>query len=70
MARPKTPKKTAKKPTRPSQGLPDRDTLLAYIREQGEPNKAGIASAFGLKGADRRALREMLTALEAEGALG
>src|SRR5687768_15746920 len=63
------PKKT-RAPTRPPQGLPDRDTLLNYIREQGEPNKAGIANAFGLKGADRRALREMLQALEAEGALG
>ncbi len=70
MARPKTPKPSARKPSRPPQGLPDRDTLLNFIREHGEPNKAGIASAFGLKGADRRALREMLTALEAEGALG
>ena len=70
MARPHKPKTAAKKPGRPPQGLPDRDTLLAYIREHGEPNKAGIANAFGLKGADRRALREMLTALEAEGALG
>ncbi|HEX7945191.1 MAG TPA: RNB domain-containing ribonuclease, partial [Phenylobacterium sp.] len=75
MARPKTPKSTTSKPkapkfSRPPQGLPDRETLLAFIREQGEPNKAGIANAFGLKGADRRALREMLIALEAEGALG
>src|ERR1051325_5011819 len=75
MARPKTPKSKTSKPkspkfTRPPQGLPDRETLLNFIREQGEPNKAGIANAFGLKGADRRALREMLTALETEGALG
>ena len=73
MARPKTPKKSkklVKPPTRPPQGLPDRETLLAFIRENGEPNKAGIANAFGLKGADRRALREILQALEAEGALG
>jgi ribonuclease R len=81
MARPKTPRsKTSTTPnakpgrspkfTRPPQGLPDRETLLAFIREQGEPNKAGIANAFGLKGADRRALRQMLADLEAEGALG
>src|SRR4051812_9010797 len=63
------PKKT-RPPTRPPQGLPDRETLLNFIREQGEPNKAGIANAFGLKGADRRALRQMLQDLEAEGALG
>jgi ribonuclease R len=65
MARPKTPK-----PAKTPQGLPDRDTLLKYIREHGEPNKAAMANAFGLKGADRRALREMLNALEAEGVLG
>src|SRR5204863_353449 len=69
MARPKKSRPT-KPPTRPPQGLPDRETLLNFIREQGEPNKAGIANAFGLKGADRRALRQMLQALEAEGALG
>jgi ribonuclease R len=65
MARPKKPK-----PTRVPQGLPDRETLLTYIREHGEPNKAAMANAFGLKGADRRALREMLNALEADGTLG
>src|SRR5687767_1563906 len=71
MARPKkTRPKVTRPPSRPPQGLPDRDTLLNYIREQGEPNKAGIANAFGLKGADRRALREMLQGLEADGALG
>ena len=65
MARPKTPK-----PTRAPQGLPNREALIAYIREHGEPSKADLAGAFGLKGADRRALREMLTTLQAEGALG
>ena len=65
MARPKTPK-----PTRTPQGMPDRETLLSYIREHGEPNKAELARVFGLKGAERRALREMLTMLESEGALG
>ena len=65
MARPKTPKST-----RAPQGLPTREALIAYIREHGEPSKADLAAAFGLKGADRRALREMLTTLQAEGALG
>src|SRR5690242_21777689 len=68
MARPKKPRSS--KPSRPPQGLPDRDTLLQFIRERGDENKAGIAAAFGLKGADRRALRQMLSDLEAEGALG
>jgi ribonuclease R len=62
--RPRAPK--AKVP----QGLPDRDALIAYLREHGEAGKADMASAFGLKGADRRALREMLKELEASGALG
>ncbi|HEY8617607.1 ribonuclease R [Phenylobacterium sp.] len=51
------------------QGLPDRDTLLAYLRETGEADRAAIARAFGLKGADRRALREMLKELEDSGTL-
>jgi len=65
MAKPKIPRTT-----KPAPGLPDRDTLLRYIREAGETDKADIAKVFGLKGADRRALREMLRELEGEGALG
>lgn len=56
--------------TRPPQGLPDRDTLLKYLRETGESEKGAIARAFGLKGADRRALRELLKELQDQGALG
>src|SRR3712207_499347 len=52
------------------EGLPDRETLVRYLRKHGEAGKADIAREFGLKGADRRALREMLRKLEAEGALG
>jgi ribonuclease R len=59
-----------KTPSRGPQGLPDKETLIRFLREQGEAGKADIAKAFGLKGADRRALREMLRGLEAEGALG
>ncbi len=51
-------------------GLPSRDELLAYLREHGEGGKADLAAHFGLKGADRRALRHMLNDLEASGALG
>ncbi|MCW5759598.1 MAG: ribonuclease R, partial [Phenylobacterium sp.] len=65
MARPKIPKSA-----RFAKGLPDRDTLLKFIRESGETDKAAVARAFGLKGEDRRALRHMLNALEADGALG
>jgi ribonuclease R len=65
MARPKTPK-SARFP----KGLPDRETLLKFIRESGETDKAAIARAFGLKGEDRRALRAMLQSLEADGTLG
>ena len=73
MAKSRTPKSdrfAAKRAERPPQGLPDRETLLRFIREAGETDKADIARAFGLKGADRRALREMLKELEASGALG
>jgi ribonuclease R len=51
------------------QGLPDKPTLLAFLREAGEAEKTDIARAFGLKGDERRALREMLKELQTEGAL-
>lgn len=59
-----------KTPKRPAAGLPDKDTLIAFLREAGEAQKADIARAFGLKGIERRQMREMLKTLEAEGALG
>lgn len=60
----------AKTPKRPAAGLPDKETLIAFLREAGEAEKADIARTFGLKGAERRELRMMLKALEAEGRLG
>lgn len=59
-----------KPPHRPPAGLPDKDTLLAFLREAGSAEKTDIARHFGLKGGDRRALREMIRELEAEGRLG
>ena len=59
-----------KTPKRPAAGLPDKESLMAFLREAGEAEKADIARAFGLKGAERRQLREMLKELEAEGRLG
>ena len=57
-------------PHRPTLGLPDKETLLRFLREAGEADKSDLARAFGLKGGERRALREMLRELEAEGKLG
>lgn len=65
MAKTKMPKST-----RFAKGVPDRETLLKFIRESGETDKAAIARAFGLKGEDRRVLRSLLQTLETEGALG
>ena len=59
-----------KSPKRPPAGLPDKDTLIAFLREAGSAEKTDIARHFGLKGGDRRALREMIRELEAEGKLG
>ena len=56
--------------TRRPHGLPTKDELVRFLREAGEAEKSDIAKAFGLKGADRRALRDMLRELEGEGALG
>jgi len=59
-----------KTPKRPAHGLPEKETLIRFLREAGEADKADIARAFGLKGNERRMLREMLKELEAEGRLG
>ena len=67
--RPSKPSKAKTVKPRPPAGLPDRETLLAFLRDAGETGKADIARHFGLKGADRRALREMIRELEAQGAL-
>ena len=69
-AAPASAKPAPKAAPRPPRGIPDRDTLLNYVRESGETDKAAIAQNFGLKGEERRALRQMLQTLEAEGALG
>ena len=56
-----------KKPSRPSR-LPDREELLAYIREhEGDAARRDIARAFGLRGAQRAELRGMLRELEDAG---
>jgi ribonuclease R len=59
-----------KSPHRPPAGLPDAETLLAFLREAGSAEKTDIARHFGLKGNERRMLREMIRELEAAGKLG
>ncbi|MDZ4364601.1 hypothetical protein, partial [Brevundimonas sp.] len=60
----------SKSPRRPVAGLPDEKTLIAFLREAGSAEKTDIARHFGLKGGERRALREMIRALEDAGKLG
>ena len=50
-------------------GLPDRVVLARFIEEAGETDLAQIARAFGVKGGERRALRQMLRGLTGEGTL-
>jgi len=59
-----------KQPKKPAAGLPDEATLLAFLRDAGSAEKGDIARHFGLKGEDRRALREMIRSLEASSKLG
>jgi ribonuclease R len=66
VAKPRHPRSASR---RPPAGLPDKETLVRFLKEEGEAAKTDIARAFGLKGTDRRALREMLRELEAEGRL-
>ena len=62
MARPRPPRK--------SQGVPDREALARFVRENGETDIGAVARHFGLKGQDRRAVRLLLKELQAEGVLG
>jgi ribonuclease R len=55
-----------------SSALPSREEILAFVGREQRPAKIGkreIARAFGIKGADRVALKNMLKKLEAEGAI-
>lgn len=50
--------------------LPSREALLRYLSENPGPlNKRAIARAFGIKGQDRVALRQILRALAEDGAV-
>lgn len=59
-----------KTPKKPAAGLPDEATLLAFLGDAGSAEKGDIARHFGLKGEDRRRLREMIRSLESAGKLG
>ncbi|WP_426034995.1 ribonuclease R [Brevundimonas sp. DC300-4] len=59
-----------KTPRKPAAGLPDEATLLTFLRDAGSAEKGDIARHFGLKGEDRRRLREMIRGLESDGKLG
>jgi ribonuclease R len=57
-----------KKPRTKPAGLPSRDDIVAFIgTHKGKAGVREIARAFGLKNADRAALRQMLRGLENEG---
>ncbi len=63
------PQKNRRGPRRES-GLPNREELIAWLeREKGRVTRREIARAFGIKGAERIALKRMLRALEDEGAI-
>lgn len=63
--------KAASKPVkRQSLGVPDRQTLLAFLNQaKTAMGPREIAIAFGLKGDDRRALKALLKELSSEGAI-
>jgi ribonuclease R len=50
-----------------SKALPSPAELAAFVREAGETDLSAIARRFAVKGADRRALRQMLKELQGEG---
>ncbi len=62
--------KPPRRPTTPTVGLPDQEEVARFIREAGETDLNAISRHFGLKGADRRAMRFMLRDMQEGGALG
>ena len=49
---------------------PDKDAILRLIAESPSPlSKRDIVQAFGIRGDDRRDIKDMLRDLEAEGAI-
>ncbi|UDF04560.1 ribonuclease R [Asticcacaulis sp. AND118] len=65
MKTPQTPRPILKKPD----GLPDDDTLLDVLKSARELDVGALAKQFGLKGEDRRALRQKLKQLSDSGKL-
>lgn len=66
----KFPKRNPKPDATPRKalGVPDRETLLAFLAAAKDSlNPRDIAKAFGLKGEDRRALKDLMKALTDEG---
>ena len=63
MARPRRPA-----PPPALEGLPSREAVAAFIAERGETDIAEMARRFGVKGADRRALRQLVKEMTGEGA--
>ncbi len=61
MARPHRPAPPA------AAGLPSRDEVAAFIAEQGETDIAEMARHFGVKGGDRRALRQLVKEMSGGG---
>ena len=62
-------KKRQKKPETPG-GLPSRAAILDYIaKSEGAATRRDIARAFSVKGEARAELRDLLKAMEEDGAL-
>ncbi len=63
---------TRRNPPTKGGALPSREEILAFVGREQRPAKIGkreIARAFGIKGGDRIALKNLLRELEAEGAI-
>jgi ribonuclease R len=63
---------TRRNPPTKGAALPSREEILAFVGREQRPAKIGkreIARAFGIKGSDRVALKNLLKELEAEGAI-
>ena len=67
MPRPRRTRPSTPTPASGTPGLPSREQVADFVRERGETDISALASAFGVKGADRRALRALVKDMTGEG---
>ena len=67
MPRPRRPLTADRRLIHDTPGLPSREQVAAFIAERGETDVGEMASFFAVRGADRRARRQLVKEMTGEG---